>query len=61
MSEIKACVTLTPNQIAWCRANIKAFSEAWRDVQKAEAHKAKVYAQMDVEPGNVGAPHGLSS
>lgn len=57
MSETaKTPVTLTANQIAWCRKNIRAFSEAWRDVQNADAHKAKVYERMGVEPGGVGVP-----
>lgn len=48
--------TLGPNQLAWCRKHIRAFDIAWRSVQKAEAHKAKVYEQAGVEPGSVGVP-----
>ncbi len=55
MSEVKAPATLGPNQIAWCRKNIRAFDPAWRDVQKAEAHAAKVYDKMGVSPGQVTA------
>ena len=56
MSEVKAPPTLGPNQIKWCRANIRAFDIAWRSVQAAEAHAAKVYEKMGVEPGTVGTP-----
>lgn len=55
----KAPVTLGPNQIKWCRAHIPAFDLAWRSVQAADAHKAKTYERMGVEPGSVGAPSDL--
>ena len=48
-------VTLTARQLAWCKQNIRAFGDAWRDVQKAEAPAAKVYERMGVERGAVGA------
>ena len=47
--------SLTERQLAWCRKNIRAFTDAWRDVQAADAHKAKVYERMGVEPGKVAA------
>ncbi len=57
MSETaKAPATLGPNQIAWLKRNIPAFDIAWRSVQAAEAHRAKVYERMGVEPGSVGVP-----
>lgn len=56
MSETKAPATLGPNQIKWCRANIRAFDIAWRSVQAAEAHAAKVYERMGVAPGSIGTP-----
>ncbi len=46
-------MSLSPNQVAWCRKNIPAFDLAWRSVKAADDHKAKVYAQMGVEPGAV--------
>lgn len=55
MSEVKAPPTLTDRQIRWCRANIKAFDLAWREAQKAEAHKAKTYDALGVSPGEVKA------
>lgn len=56
MSEVKAPATLTDRQIAWCRKNIRAFDIAWRDAQKAEAHKVKTYDALNVQPGTVGVP-----
>ena len=44
---------LGPNQIAWLKTNIPAFDIAWRAVQASQAHSAKVYEKMGVEPGNV--------
>jgi len=47
---------LGENQIAWLRARVPAFSDAWKDVQKADAHKARIYDKLNVEPGSVGIP-----
>src|SRR5215469_2832512 len=41
---------LTERQIAWCRENIKSFAEAWKTVQKAAAHRRKVYQDLGAEP-----------
>lgn len=41
---------LTERQIAWCRENIKSFSEAWQAVQNADAHRLEVYRKLGVEP-----------
>lgn len=47
---------LGANQIAWLRANVPAFSDAWKALRDAETHKARVYSKMNVEPGSVGVP-----
>lgn len=46
MSEVKAPMTLTPRQIAWCREWIPAFSEAWKSVQESDKWAAKVRAKL---------------
>lgn len=46
---------LGPNQLAWLKKNIPAFDIAWRAVQASQAHTAKVYEKMGVEPGQVNA------
>lgn len=56
MSEVKAPPTLGPNQLAWLKKNIPAFDIAWRAVQASQAHAAKTYEKMGVEPGTVGTP-----
>lgn len=45
---------LGPNQLSWLKRNIPAFDIAWRAVQASQAHTAKVYEKMGVEPGQVG-------
>ena len=51
MDELAKPITLTDRQIAWCRQNIKSFSDAWRNVQKADAQRLKAYERLGVEPG----------
>jgi hypothetical protein len=51
MSDLFIPHVLTDRQIAWCRQNIKSFSEAWQNAQKADAHRLEVYKKLGVEPG----------
>jgi len=44
---------LTERQIAWCRKNIKSFSDAWRAVQNADEHRLKVYEKLGIDPGGL--------
>ena len=53
MSDLHTAQILTDRQIAWCRQNIKSFSEAWQNVQKADAHRLEVYKKLGLEPGAV--------
>lgn len=47
---------LTDRQIDWCLRNIRSFSNAWHDVQSAQAHRLEVYRRLGVEPGSVLMP-----
>ena len=38
---------LSPNQIAWLRANVPAFSDAWKAVKASDAHAARVRAKLE--------------
>ena len=60
MSEPFTPYILTERQIAWCRQNIKSFSEAWQNAQKADAHRLEIYKKLGVEPGAVRTRPSLS-
>lgn len=60
MSDLLSRHMLTERQIAWCRQNIRAFEEAWQNVQKADAHRLEVYKKLGVEPGAVPSPPSFS-
>lgn len=53
MPDVLTHYILTDRQVAWCRENIKSFSEAWRNVQKADEHRLEVYKKLGVKPGAV--------
>lgn len=38
---------LGPNQIAWLRANVPAFEDAWKAVKASDAHAARVRAKLE--------------
>jgi phosphodiesterase/alkaline phosphatase D-like protein len=40
---------LGPNQLKWLRENVPSFDRAWRCVQAADAHKAKVAKALGVQ------------
>jgi len=60
MSDLLAPHILTERQIAWCRQNIKSFSEAWQNVQNADAHRLEVYKKLGIKPGALPTPPPLS-
>lgn len=41
---------LSRNQIAWLRANVPAFDDAWRAVKASDAHAARIRALLDLTP-----------
>ena len=59
--ELSTPRTLTQRQIAWCRANIKSFEDAWWSVQKADAHRARVYESLGLELGALPAIQELDT
>jgi len=61
MSDFIHPQVLTDRQIAWCRRNIKSFSEAWQNVQNADAHRLEVYKRLGVEPGTVPPRRGAAN
>ena len=40
---------LGPNQIAWLRANVPAFEDAWKAVKASDAHAARVRARLEAK------------
>ncbi|HTY69231.1 MAG TPA: hypothetical protein VMH36_21440 [Alphaproteobacteria bacterium] len=38
---------LGPNQIAWLRANVPAFEDAWKAVKASDAHAARIRAKLE--------------
>lgn len=44
---------LTDRQIAWCREHINSFADAWQAVQKADAHRRKIYKDLGVDPSGL--------
>ena len=42
---------LGPNQIAWLRANVPAFEDAWKAVKASDAHAARVRAKLEARMG----------
>lgn len=38
---------LSQNQIAWLRANVPAFEDAWKAVKASDAHAARVRAKLE--------------
>lgn len=38
---------LGPNQIAWLRAHVPAFEDAWKAVKASDAHAARVRARLE--------------
>lgn len=40
---------LGPNQLAWCKKEIRYFAEAVNAVKKADAHAEKVKRQLGIE------------
>lgn len=50
---------LSRNQIAWLRANVPAFDNAWRAVKASEAHAARIRALLDLKPIQETTTHGL--
>jgi len=60
MSDLLTPHILTDRQLAWCRENIRSFSEAWQNVQNADAHRLEVYKKLGVTPGAVAARPPLS-
>lgn len=59
MTDVAKPQALTERQIAWCKQNIKSFSEAWRAAQKADAQRLKAYHKLGVEPGRVSHPESV--
>lgn len=40
---------LGPNQIAWLRAHVPAFEDAWKAVKASDAHAARVRAKLEAK------------
>jgi hypothetical protein len=42
---------LGPNRIAWLRAKVPAFEDAWKAVKASDAHAARVRAKLEARIG----------
>lgn len=54
-------MSLTPNQIAWCRKNISAFDGAWKSAKAADEHAAKVRERLARNVGRTDVEEGAQS